>query len=668
MNGNGLGAGSPMNISSPTYSSPSGMNMLSGTPVGHYSTDSIVGDYSTLMDGSPPAQLKKYLEPYTQEELRKLLCDLAKENQAVCHALLTEIKRDKKWCKLFVHGLSFQTSKETLQKEYSQYGNVKEAVVLVDKKGASKGYGFVTFENAEQALKAAKEPKKRIDSRMTHCNLAFKGNPKKFATIGGSQTGLSPKQRENANDRRLFVHSLAWKTTDQTLYQAFAGHGELQEAVVIRDKKTNKSKGYGFVTYKYSESARAALCDPNKKIDGRQTHCNYACERSGDGGAVVTSTPSGGGMGMVNDPMNMNSPPSGMGMGLMNGHSNTPSMMNGGSNQPGLTSQYSNPLSLQPMPGRSNSAGSMHTPNQLGGTGSMPSPNRNSMNGLNSFTSPSYGQSQGPYGHQTPYSQPPPTQPFGMGPAGPPYPSDPTMSLIRPMGSNRPNSPLNLSGIRGVGNAMGIPTLLPGTGHGQAPGSGNYPSGPPSNMMLGGQSQHHHPGHSIVVGGVNNHLFPTPMPPVPNSPNFPRKGFNNQPSPHHQGIPAGLGIPKFQTGVSDMSMMSNLSSMPQMIPSMGPPIPSLSFTSPPRKIITAVQPSTSTNTPVMVPPVNGVSTMGQGRRLPVTGNSSKTGNTGDLKTGSSIKIASNNVGPPPTEGATPGSPKSQASDDEGDGK
>merc|ERR1719189_2930905 len=202
-------SGSPlMNINSPSYS-------MNGTPT--YSTDSIIGDYNTLMDGPPNAQLKKYLEPYNSDELRKLICDVTLSDSGFCQSMLEMIKRDKKWCKLFVHGLSFATSKETLEKEYKVYGNVKEAVVLVDKKGQSKGYGFVTFENAEQALKAAKEPKKRIDSRMTHCNLAFKGNPKKFAAIGGSQTGLSPKQQENANDRRLFVHSLAWKTTDQTL-------------------------------------------------------------------------------------------------------------------------------------------------------------------------------------------------------------------------------------------------------------------------------------------------------------------------------------------------------------------------------------------------------------------------------------------------------------------
>ena len=62
-----------------------------------------------------------------------------------------------------------------MEGHYKMYGKVKEAVVLVDKKGNSKGYGFVTFDNATSALEAAKDPKKRIDNRVTHCNLAFKG-------------------------------------------------------------------------------------------------------------------------------------------------------------------------------------------------------------------------------------------------------------------------------------------------------------------------------------------------------------------------------------------------------------------------------------------------------------------------------------------------------------
>merc|ERR1719273_1817003 len=70
------------------------------------------------------------------------------------------------------------------------------------------------------------------------------------------------------------------------------------------------------------------------------------------------------------------------GMGMVNGHSNTPSMsgmMQQNSNgQPAMSTFSSNPLSLGPLPNsnmRSQSGGSMHTPNSIGGLGSMNSPN-----------------------------------------------------------------------------------------------------------------------------------------------------------------------------------------------------------------------------------------------------------------------------------------------------
>jgi len=108
------------------------------------------------MEGSPTEQLKQFLEPYTKEELENLIISHCEERTDACEQFLKKIKSDKKWCKLFVHGLAFTTSKETLEKHYEKYGKIKEAVVLVDKKGNSRGYGFVTFENADEALNAAR--------------------------------------------------------------------------------------------------------------------------------------------------------------------------------------------------------------------------------------------------------------------------------------------------------------------------------------------------------------------------------------------------------------------------------------------------------------------------------------------------------------------------------
>ncbi|PKA59987.1 Glycine-rich RNA-binding protein 4, mitochondrial [Apostasia shenzhenica] len=56
----------------------------------------------------------------------------------------------------------------------------------------------------------------------------------------------------------------------------FEQFGEILEAVVITDKHTGRSKGYGFVTFKDPDAAMRACQDPSPVIDGRRANCNLA--------------------------------------------------------------------------------------------------------------------------------------------------------------------------------------------------------------------------------------------------------------------------------------------------------------------------------------------------------------------------------------------------------
>ncbi|KAJ4972039.1 hypothetical protein NE237_005138 [Protea cynaroides] len=75
---------------------------------------------------------------------------------------------------------------------------------------------------------------------------------------------------------KVFVGGLAWETQKETLREHFEKYGEILEAVIISDKVTGRSKGYGFVTFKEAEAAKKACEDATPVINGRRANCNLA--------------------------------------------------------------------------------------------------------------------------------------------------------------------------------------------------------------------------------------------------------------------------------------------------------------------------------------------------------------------------------------------------------
>lgn len=224
-------------------------------------------------------ELPALLEPYTKDELYSMVLELAQSHESMYQIVLNRIFSGDKWCKLFVHGLSPQTNKTSLMLTFQQFGHVKEAVVMLDHNFRSKCHGFVTFHSVQAARNAVCNRLSNpimIDGQKVQCDYAFRGNPSGPKVLVQNQPVISPEQRLAADGRRLFIHDLAWKTNNETLKAAFLKYGEIQEAVVIHDRKTGKSKGFGFVTFHSAQSAQAALKQPEKRIDGRNAKVAYA--------------------------------------------------------------------------------------------------------------------------------------------------------------------------------------------------------------------------------------------------------------------------------------------------------------------------------------------------------------------------------------------------------
>jgi len=84
---------------------------------------------------------------------------------------------------------------------------------------------------------------------------------------------------------KLFVGGLAWATDDDALRSKFEEFGQVEDAVVIRDRETGRSRGFGFVTYSGSDHADEAIRNLNEtEFHGRTIKVDRASERGGGGG------------------------------------------------------------------------------------------------------------------------------------------------------------------------------------------------------------------------------------------------------------------------------------------------------------------------------------------------------------------------------------------------
>jgi RNA recognition motif-containing protein len=80
--------------------------------------------------------------------------------------------------------------------------------------------------------------------------------------------------------KKLFVGGLSWATDDELLRQAFEKFGAVEDARVITDRETGRSRGFGFVSFDAPDSAEKAMSEMDgADLDGRSLKVNEAQEK-----------------------------------------------------------------------------------------------------------------------------------------------------------------------------------------------------------------------------------------------------------------------------------------------------------------------------------------------------------------------------------------------------
>jgi RNA recognition motif-containing protein len=84
--------------------------------------------------------------------------------------------------------------------------------------------------------------------------------------------------------KRIFVGNLPFSATEDALRSIFAQHGDVSSVDIVKDRMTNRSRGFGFVEMATDEAAAAAIAGLNQYVlDGRPLTVKEALER-GEGG------------------------------------------------------------------------------------------------------------------------------------------------------------------------------------------------------------------------------------------------------------------------------------------------------------------------------------------------------------------------------------------------
>lgn len=209
-------------------------------------------------------------EEAAQKAIEKLNGMLLNDKQVYVGPFLRKQERDlavdkTKFTNIYVKNLSESTTDEDLNKTFSEYGTVTSAVVMRDSEGNSKGFGFVNFENAEDAAKAVEGLNgQKFDNKEWYVGKA----QKKYEREQELKQRFEQSMKEAVDKSQglnLYIKNLDDTIDDESLKEMFASFGNITSCKVMRDPN-GASKGSGFVAFSTSEEASRALFEMNGKM------------------------------------------------------------------------------------------------------------------------------------------------------------------------------------------------------------------------------------------------------------------------------------------------------------------------------------------------------------------------------------------------------------------
>ncbi|GAB2269604.1 poly(A) binding protein Pab2 [Dionaea muscipula] len=170
-----------------------------------------------------------------------------------------------KFNNVYVKNLSESTTDDDLMKIFGEFGMITSAVVMRDGDGKSRCFGFVNFENADDAARAVDALNgKKFDDKEWYVGRAQKKSERELELKGKFEQTLK-EAADKYQGANLYVKNLDDSIDDDKLRDLFSDFGKITSCKVMRDP-SGISRGSGFVAFSTPEEASRALGEMNGKM------------------------------------------------------------------------------------------------------------------------------------------------------------------------------------------------------------------------------------------------------------------------------------------------------------------------------------------------------------------------------------------------------------------
>lgn len=173
----------------------------------------------------------------------------------------------KRFTNVFVKNFEEDVTKEKFEKLFSEFGKITSCAIMTDSEGKSKGFGFVAYEEPEQAEEAVnKMHDKQLEGsekRLFVCRAQKKNE--RQAELKRKYEMQKAERMQRYQGVNLYVKNLDDTADDASLREAFKGYGTITSAKVMCDEN-GRSKGFGFVCFEKPDEATKAVTEMNGKM------------------------------------------------------------------------------------------------------------------------------------------------------------------------------------------------------------------------------------------------------------------------------------------------------------------------------------------------------------------------------------------------------------------